>query len=162
MTLKELLAGTQPGPAFSLAKSVSSDVVSKETVLKTEEEIGALFQKSRNLLLPLHITKITISIDDLPAASKEFEVRLSDCLRECGCDSGSVAGAAGLFAYLALLPVVVGWPSAWRWRHLFIGVIFCFGAAMLGKLFGLLRARVRLVRELESLWEICRKRQTMS
>lgn len=153
MPPRQITASNRP----ELDTSVPSDISSQETILCTAEDIEALLERSRHLFSPLRVQKISVSVEGLsPRASEEIETRLKAYLSDCGCQAGSVAAAIGIFVYLALLTAVVGWPSAWKWKHLFIGIGVCFGMAMLGKLFGLLRARVKLVRELELLCEVCR------
>ncbi|MBD0369836.1 MAG: hypothetical protein ICV60_03215 [Pyrinomonadaceae bacterium] len=147
-------ASSQTTPMTDLVNSASTDNISEITTLRTKVEIQALLQRSRNFLLPLHITKISIAIEGLAlSASSEIETRLNADLRECGCHAGGITASIGVLVYLALLIAVAGWPSAWKWKHLLIGIAFCFAMAVLGKLFGLLRARVRFVRGLELLWE---------
>jgi hypothetical protein len=157
MPLEKVKAGIQFESVIGSTTSSPVSPIRQETILRTDEEIFFLLRKSRNFFRPLDISKIIIALEGLSASvSSETETKLNAHLRDCGCLAGSVAATTGIFVYVALLPVIVGWPSAWRWKHLFIGIGVCFGMATLGKIFGLLRARVRLVRELEVLWENCR------
>lgn len=161
--LPEQIPGvSQTEPAIGLA-APASPITTSDKVLRTKEDIADLYQRSRQLFYPLGVRKVRIAVDGLsdPIAS-EVETRLNDALHECGCQTGSVAAALSVVVYLALLGVAVGWPSSWSWKHLFMGIAFCFSMALIGKLFGLLRARVKLVRGLELLWRTCQGRETTS
>lgn len=132
-------------------------------ILQCQKDIERLLQRSRKLFVPLPTHKIKISLDGSSGRDlSDAEIRLNADLRECGCQEGSIAAALTLFVYVALLIFEVGWPSSWHWRHLFLGIGSCFAMAMLGKAIGLLRARFRLIQELELLWKLSRNRKPHS
>ena len=129
-------------------------------ILQCQKDIERLLQRSRNLFVPLYTHKIRVSIDGLSSRNlSDAQMRLNANLRECGCQESSIAAALTLFVYVALLIFEVGWPSSWHWRHLVLGMGSCFAMAILGKAIGLLRARFRLIQELESLWKLNRNRK---
>jgi len=131
--------------------------------LQSPADIERLLERSRNLFVPLRIHQINVMFDGPSAKElKETEIRLNAKLHECGCQEGSIAGAVGLLAYVALLLVQVGWSAAWRWKYVGLGVGFCFVMAMLGKAVGLLRARRRLIRQLEFLWTLSQIRNPLN
>ena len=115
-------------------------------------KIEELLAQSRALLRPLRVVKVNVQLDGLPEnVAGDMEGQLNAELRACGCGIGNVSGVIGLLGYCALIFARVGGPSNWRWKHLFIGMGFVVGAAVIGKLIGRLQARIRLTRKLESL-----------
>jgi hypothetical protein len=132
--------------------STSANITSKKVILQTEQDIEILCQKSRDLFHSLHLKEIVVSLEGLPTETvANMEVRLNTYLKECGCSTGNVTGSVGVLIYLALLYTLVGEPFVWTWKHLGIGLVFCFSLAVLGKLASRLRARIRLTQELEQL-----------
>jgi hypothetical protein len=118
------------------------------------QDVQSFLVESRLLFHPLQVARASVQLPGLSAReTSDLEVRLNVELRECGCNSGSVWGAIGILVYCALTWVFVGGPSAWRWKHLPIGIVFALAAAVVGKLFGRLRARIRLSRKLQWLLE---------
>lgn len=56
-----------------------------------------------------------------------------------------------LLAYAGYLLVSVGTPFHWAFQHLLVGTTVVIGSALVGKAFGIVRARLQLVGELERL-----------
>lgn len=83
--------------------------------------------------------------------SLAIESRLNALARECGCQTGALAASLSFVIYAGLLFATAGAFPHWRLRHLFWGALSCLLSALLGKLSGILRARLRLVQELEEL-----------
>lgn len=92
---------------------------------------------------------------DLDAVSTReaarVQARINLRAAECGCNAGSVSGAVALLAYASYLLVGVGSPGHWSFQHLLVGTTVVIGAALAGKAFGIVRARLQLVGELERL-----------
>lgn len=97
--------------------------------------------------------RISVQLDTLdPRQSRYFETRLNQLAAGCGCKSGSAAAVLALTAYIGALLVTTGWPIHWTASNLVWGGMIFLSGAVAGKLLGLIRARIRLIRELDHLW----------
>jgi hypothetical protein len=88
--------------------------------------------------------RIDLVTDRLDADEREqWERRLLSSYSECGCDAG---GVAVLVALVGVFIVALALPGARTWTAAGLGLAATFAAAFVGKLAGVVVARVRLRR----------------
>lgn len=86
-----------------------------------------------------------------PAENFEWERRICRYRSACGCGSGAAFMLASSAAYTALLISHSSLISSSLWPRIWMGAAFVAGATSLGKVGGLVFARVQLKRTVESL-----------
>ncbi len=121
------------------------------TSLRTREDVTTLLSAVKGPAARHQIAPVGVRLPGLsPAAALKTELRLNSLAQDCGCSVGSGFMAASALAgavYLLLSPGS-GHPSG---SDLFAVAAVVLVAALVGKLAGIVRARVLLVRELERL-----------
>lgn len=96
--------------------------------------------------------RICLELESLDARQvRYFERRLNQLAAACGCESGATFAVIALAGYIGYVLLTTGWHPRWSVSSGAWGVAVFLVGAVLGKLVGLVRARARLVRELEHL-----------
>jgi len=119
------------------------------TVIRNLEDVENLRNRPQQLLSSRRISLELESLDT--SQTRYFEARLNQLATACGCESGAMAGMIALAGYIGYLLVTTGWHLRWIVSYFVWGAALFLAAAVIGKLVGLVRARARLVRELEHL-----------
>ncbi len=92
-------------------------------------------------------SEITLRLKNLaPDRAQIFQAKLNDYYFECGCGMGSVFLALAIL-FLIILPFVSGmsyFPLSWKNFAAGLGIIL--GGALVGKLLGLARSYLKLIR----------------
>jgi hypothetical protein len=119
------------------------------TVIGSPQDLEKFLNNPHQLFAAGRISLDLENID--PGLARYFETRLNRFVRACGCKSGAVAAVIALASYVTYLLVTTTSSPRGTLAQLLWGGVAFLTAAILGKLLGLLRARTRLVRELEHL-----------
>jgi hypothetical protein len=125
---------------------------SSETVLRTVADVDALAKNDRFFFGTRKIRKVALHLPELSAPeSVNIETRLNAAAHDCGCNAGVVVASFGFMLYLVFLLATVGGVRHWRLGHVLWGAAACFLSALVGKVAGLVLARIRFVEELQRL-----------
>lgn len=134
-----LRGGLEPSPRRS----------PEHEVVRTLGDVEAMLGRARFLR---RTPRARLDVGLLPSQeAAPIQARINRRAAECGCDAGSVVGAAVLLGYLGYLLLTVGSPTRWGLGELLAGTSLVIGAALAGKAAAVIQARVQLVRELEHL-----------
>jgi hypothetical protein len=110
-----------------------------------------LAQMSRVRFRPLH-DRIAIRLPGVPPAERfERELSLNTSLHDCGCSVGGAFTLFGLLACTVYLWTLHGAPWQAPRGELISSLLIVLGFALIGKLVGLVRARLTLLSDLRAL-----------
>jgi hypothetical protein len=137
-TRRESLAATiPPKPVF---------------ILRTVADVHALLEKSRNFLGTRKMGEVRVRAPELLAhEAAMLEVRLNAWAQECGCGAGAIFASIALVVSVVSLFMTEGSLRHWRLGPVLWAGLACFLCALVGKVVGLARARVRFTSELQRL-----------
>ncbi len=118
------------------------------TSLRTRDDVTTLLAAMKGTAARRDIAPVAVRLPGLPPdTALKTQLRLNALAEDCGCSMGSAFMSAAALA--AALYIFLG-PGALRSDLLAMAALVLM-AALIGKLAGILRARVLLVRELERL-----------
>lgn len=131
----------------------SHDLLSNSaTVLRTVGDVDALLARARFFFGTRKIRRVVLHLPELSAReTMDVEARLNASAHDCGCNAGAVVASFAFVLYLGFLFATVGSVRYWRLGHVVRGAMACFLCALVGKVVGLLLARIRFVKELHRL-----------
>jgi hypothetical protein len=90
--------------------------------------------------------RIQLLTDEFDSAERTmWERRLLAHYEDCGCDAGAVAVLLALSAFVA---VAIALPGERTWTTIGLGIAATFAAALIGKLAGVVVARILLRRDI--------------
>jgi hypothetical protein len=130
---------------------IENSVSIPETMLRTVADVDAFVAGAR-FFRTRKTGKVVLHLGELSAReSMDVEARLNASAQDCGCNVGAVVASFGFVLYVSFLLATVGSVRHWRLRDVVWGAIVCLLCALLGKVFGLVLARIRFVNELQRL-----------